>query len=47
MFYFNYYTTIPLQCATLFLWKAYTDSMSFGLLFLGIPLHFYLRRVLN
>jgi len=40
MFYFDSNTTVPLQCAALVVWKAYGDRMSFGWLFLGIPIKF-------
>jgi len=39
MFYFDSNTTVPLQCTALVFWgKAYVDKMSFGWLFLGIPI---------
>jgi len=40
MFYFDSNTTIPLQCVALVVWKAYVDRLSFGWLFLGIPIKF-------
>ena len=30
MFYFEYNTTVPLQCVALVVWKVYVGRMSFG-----------------
>ena len=39
-FYFDSNTTVPLKCVALVVWKAYVDRLSFGWLFLGIPIKF-------
>ena len=41
IFYFDSNTTVPLQCVALVVWKAYVERMSFGWLFLGIPINFF------
>ena len=40
MFDFDSNTTVPLKCVPLVVWKAYVDRLSFGWLFLGIPIKF-------
>jgi len=39
LFYFDSYTTRPLLCAALFLWKAHPDRLSWLLLWIQVCFH--------